>query len=101
MQKRIFVDNLSPSATAENVAELFSQAGTVESVTIPPGQRTSQSNTHAFVEMKSGEEANQAIHLLNATNFQGLRLTVTHAGPVQKEGAGFSGGSLANRPHKT
>lgn len=100
MQKRIFVDNLAPSATAETVAELFSRAGTVASVTIPPDQKASGANSHAFVEMATGEEAAKAIHILNAMDWNGLRLTVTQAGPVQKAGSGFSGGTLAHRPHK-
>ncbi len=96
MEKRIFVDNLSPKTTPEALTELFRSAGAVESVVIPDGQSASVPS-HAFVEMDTVQAASNAIHRLNDTDWNGFRLTVTHAGPAHKRGSGFSGGGTLPR----
>jgi len=93
MDRRLFVDNLGPATTVEALTELFRTAGSVDSVTIPPSQSSASPN-HAFIEMTSDYEAKQAVLLLNDTEWNGQRLTVTHAGPNNRRAAGFTGGGV-------
>jgi len=93
MDRRLFVDNLGPTTTAEALTELFRTAGSVDTVTIPPSQSPTSPN-HAFIEMTSDYEAKQAVLLLNDTEWNGHRLTVTHAGPSARRAAGFTGGGV-------
>ncbi len=100
MQRRLFIDNLSPTTTAEALKELFRSAGNVESISIPESQIGSVPS-HAFIEMMTDGEAKKAIHLLNNTNWNGLRLTVTLAGPMNRRSGGFSGNRVFARRQLT
>lgn len=95
MEKKIFVDNLNPTTTNEDLAELFSCAGPVGLVTI--AVRKAPGPGHAFVEMESDHGANQAVRLLNDRKWNGLRLIVTHAGLPRKTSLGFTGGPAPRR----
>jgi RNA recognition motif-containing protein len=92
MKRRLFVDNFSPDTTPEALEKLFQTSGKVESVTFPP-LPISQLPSHAFVVMTDGPSAAKAIQTLNNTKWNGLRLTVTHAGPSVQVAGGFSGQS--------
>ena len=82
--------------TEASLQTLFHDAGKVESVQIPPGE----SPSHAFVVMECETDAARAIHALNGTQWNGLRLTVTQAGPVAGL-RGFGGGNtLAERRNR-
>ena len=101
MSRRIFVDNLAPSTTQVALEELFGGTGKVESVVMPPQAGSSKSPVHAFVVMSTETEASRAIHVLNNTNWNGTKLTVTQAGAVAKPRSGFGGGtSIAERRNR-
>jgi len=92
MSRRVFVDNLGPATTQEALKELFKGMGKVESAVIPlRPESTNSLITHGFVVMSSETEASGAIRALNNTDWNGLKLTVTHAGPVTKLRSGFGG----------
>ncbi len=74
-EKKLFVGNLSYSTTEEELKGLFSQHGTVESVTIISDKG------FGFVEMSTPEEAESAKEALNLTNFEGRNLNVNEARP--------------------
>ncbi|HPB81545.1 MAG TPA: RNA-binding protein, partial [Spirochaetota bacterium] len=62
-QQKLFVGNVSYSATVEDLRALFSQYGTVTSIKMRPRKG------HAFVEMASNEEAEKAVENLNEKLF--------------------------------
>jgi RNA recognition motif-containing protein len=95
MESKLYVGNLSYSATEEDLQELFSQAGTVKSVTIVKDRETGRARGFAFVEMGTDAEAQQAINLLNGTNFLDRALKINIAKP--REDRGNRGGGSSDR----
>jgi RNA recognition motif-containing protein len=57
MSKRIYVGNLSFKATEEDLRELFSKSGEVESVKIITDVNTGNPKGFGFVEMVTAEDA--------------------------------------------
>ncbi len=87
-EKKLFVGNLSYSTSKEELSELFSQHGTVESVNIIANKG------FGFVEMSSLAEAESAKEALNLTHFGGRNLSVNEARPLRNKPrtGGFGGG---------
>jgi RNA recognition motif-containing protein len=93
MEKKIYVGNISFKATEDDIRELFSTVGEVESVKIITDAQTGQSKGFGFVEMSSGEDANKAISNLNGKTFLDRTLSVAEAKPQQpREKSGFGRG---------
>ena len=84
MNQKLYVGNLSYSTTDQELQELFAQHGTVQSANVVTDRYTGRSRGFGFVEMGSGEEAQQAIEALNGTDFQGRNLVVNEARPKEK-----------------
>ena len=86
MTKKVYVGNLPFRTTEEDLANLFSQVGAVESVSIITDRDTGRSKGFGFVSMGS-DDADKAIAQFNGTDFNGRALTVNEARPmVKKEG---------------
>jgi cold-inducible RNA-binding protein len=103
MSTRLYVGNLSFSATEDELREYFGQAGTTESVAIVKDRATGRSRGFAFVEMGSEGEARQAIEALDGKDFKGRPLRIDEArsrpgggGPGgvggERTGGGYGGG---------
>ena len=93
MGKKLYVGNLSYSATEQTLVDQFSQFGTVESAKIITDRETGRSKGFAFVEMSSDNEAQTAISKLNGTQSDGRAITVNEAKPqAPREGGGGGGG---------
>lgn len=93
MGKKLYVGNLSYSATEQSLVDTFSQYGTVESAKIITDRETGRSKGFAFVEMSSDDEAQTAISKLNGTQNEGRAITVNEAKPqAPREGGGGGGG---------
>ena len=101
MALKLFVGNLSFSMTEDELRDLFSQAGTVQSATIIMDKMSGRSKGFAFVEMSSDEEANAAIEMYNGKDVGGRNIVVNEARPMEKrdDRGGFRGGNSggANR----
>ena len=69
MAAKIFVGNLPHSVTEEGLIELFSQAGTVVSVSLPKDRLTGRPRRFGFLEMESSAQADEAVR-----NFDGYLL---------------------------
>src|SRR2546422_10198776 len=94
MGRRLYVGNL-PSTTGEaELQELFSRAGTVESVRVMRDAATGRARGFAFVEMSTDEEAQKAASELNQFQMGGRALTVNEARPKPEGGFGGGGGGF-------
>ena len=97
---KLYVGNLTWSATNAELEQLFGQFGTVTSASIMTDRETGRSRGFAFVEMSDGAEA--AVTALNGTQFQGRTLTVNEARPREERprsggGGGYGGGGGGGR----
>jgi len=61
MPTKLYVGNLAYAVTQEDLAELFAQAGKVESAVVVTDKFSGQSRGFGFVEMGTQEEAEKAI----------------------------------------
>ena len=81
MGNRLYVGNIPFSAGEDELRELFTPFGEVESVHVVTDRATGRPRGFAFVEKVSEEDAQKAIGELNQTDFQGRRLAVNEARP--------------------
>jgi cold-inducible RNA-binding protein len=89
MPSKLYVGNLAYSVSSDDLHELFSQAGQVQSATVISDKFSGQSKGFGFVEMASPDEAAKAIQHFNETELKGRNIKVNEAKP--REG-GFGGG---------
>jgi len=89
---KLYVGNLSFQTSSEDLQQLFSQAGTVESATVVEDRDTGRSRGFGFVEMSSKEEGEKAIEQFNGTDLAGRNLTVNEARPREDRGGRGGGG---------
>jgi RNA recognition motif-containing protein len=95
MSMKLYVGNLSFQTSSDDLQQLFSQAGTVESANVIEDRETGRSRGFAFVEMASKEEGNAAIQQFNGHEVGGRALNVNEAKPREDRGGsrgGFGGG---------
>jgi cold-inducible RNA-binding protein len=92
MGTKLYVGNLSFNTTENELQELFSQAGTVQEVTLMQDKFTGKSRGFAFVTMGSEQEAQNAITQLNGKTVEGRALTVNEARPREPRPPGGGGG---------
>jgi RNA recognition motif-containing protein len=90
MGRRLYVGNLPYSANEDQLTDLFSQAGKVDSVRVMRDMATGRARGFAFVEMGSDEDAQKAIADFNEYKMDGRPLVVNEARP-KPEGGGFGG----------
>jgi cold-inducible RNA-binding protein len=88
---KIYVGNLPFSAGEADIRTLFSQHGTVESVSLPTDRETGRPRGFGFVEMSQGDAA-KAIQSLNGYNMGGRPLRVNEAQDKPRTGGGRPGG---------
>ncbi|HYE14397.1 MAG TPA: RNA-binding protein [Pyrinomonadaceae bacterium] len=88
MTVRLYVGNLAFQTTSDDLQQLFSQAGTVESANVIEDRETGRSRGFGFVEMATKEEAEAAISQFNGREVGGRALTVNEARPREDRGGG-------------
>ncbi len=84
---KIYVGNLPFSASEADVRTLFSQHGTVESVSLPTDRETGRPRGFGFVEMSQADAA-RAIQSLNGHDMCGRQLRVNEAQDKPRTGGG-------------
>lgn len=99
MSMKLYVGNLAFKTSSEDLQQLFSQVGTVESASVVEDRETRRSRGFGFVEMASKEEGEAAIAQFNGKELDGRNLTVNEARPREDRGnrggggrGGFGGG---------
>jgi cold-inducible RNA-binding protein len=96
--KKMYVGNIPYNASEEELKELFSEYGEIESLKIMKDQFTDRSKGFGFIEMANEQDAKKAIAALNGKDFKGKSLTVAEARPQQKRqdfkkrSGGYGGG---------
>jgi cold-inducible RNA-binding protein len=88
---KIYVGNLPFTASEADIRTLFSQHGTVESVSLPTDRDTGRPRGFGFVEMSQADSA-KAIQSLNGHNMGGRPLRVNEAQDKPRTGGGGGGG---------
>jgi cold-inducible RNA-binding protein len=79
MATKLYVGNLSPTTTENQILDLFKQSGNVVSCTLIKDKVTGNSKGFAFVEMGSENEAAKAIVDRNGQELDGRALKVNEA----------------------
>jgi RNA recognition motif-containing protein len=95
--KKIYVGNLSFDATEQEVRELFTEFGNIESLAMINDRDSGRFRGFAFVEMEESA-ANAAIKALNGKEVGGRELNVNEARPrEERSGGGSYGGGNRGR----
>ncbi len=81
MISKLYVGNLSYDTTEDELRELFTEAGTVDSVDMIMDRDTRRPKGFAFVTMKTQAEAENAIRLFNGKMVDNRELKVNVAKP--------------------
>lgn len=89
---RLYVGNLSYNTGEQEVENLFANHGAIESVKLIRDQMTGQSRGFGFVEMLNDTEGRTAMQTLDQYEFEGRRLTVNEAKPMERRDGGNGGG---------
>ena len=97
MSMKLYVGNFSFGTTEDDLQRLFSQVGSVESISMVTDRDTGRSRGFAFVEMSSKSEGEAAIAKFNGSELDGRSLTVNEAKPRETNGGGFGGGHNSGR----
>ena len=90
---KIYVGNLPFTATDAELRTLFSEHGTVESVSLPTDRETGRPRGFGFVEMNRAD-ASRAIQNLNGKDMGGRALRVNEAQDQPRSGGGNGGGGM-------
>ena len=77
----IFVGNLAPEVTEEQLVELFAQFGQVKSAQLARAMFTDEPKGFGFVDMPGKRHSLAAIAELNGKYFEGRPLKVSEAKP--------------------
>lgn len=88
----IYVGNLSFEVTDDDLRQLFSAHGEVESANVIKDRFSGESRGFGFVEMPAKKDADAAIAALNGTDVKGRSITVNEAKPKAPRGEGGGGG---------
>ncbi|MDP3792530.1 MAG: RNA-binding protein [bacterium] len=97
MAKKLYVGNLSYSATDDSLKQLFASAGEVTSANVIIDKMSGRSRGFGFVEMANDEEADKAVETMNGQEHDGRKLVVNEARPLAdrppRRSFGSGGGS--------
>jgi len=81
MSAKLFVGNLSPDTTGDELRDLFSEVGEVDSCQLITDRDSGRSKGFAFIEMTSTDSANSAKEKFNGQDLHGKPLKVNDAKP--------------------
>ena len=100
MATKLYVGGLPYSTQEDALKDLFAQAGAVTSAVIIMDKMSGRSKGFGFVEMANDADAQKAISMFNEQEFEGRKLTVNEARPMEARpprtggnGGGYGGGN--------
>jgi RNA recognition motif-containing protein len=85
MASKLFVGGIPFSMTEDELSELFTAFGTVESAVIINDKFSGRSKGFGFVEMSTEEEAQAAVKDLHDSEVGGRKITVNEARPQRDD----------------
>ena len=90
----LYVGNLPYSMNDQDLNDLFSQIGDVQSARVMSDRETGRSRGFGFVEMADTDAGHEAIEKLNGSDCDGRALVVNEARPREERprSGGFGGG---------
>jgi RNA recognition motif-containing protein len=98
IEMNIYVGNLSPDVTEDDLRQAFAPFGQVESANVIKDKFSGESRGFGFVEMPSRTEAQAAITEMNGKDLKGRTLNVNEARPkTERRGGGGGGGGGGGR----
>jgi RNA recognition motif-containing protein len=97
----LFVGNLDITVTEQQLRELFSAYGAVETVTIVMDRDTGEPRGMAFVEMTQANEAEAATVALDGKTINGRVMRVNEARPKLHREAAPDSENRDHRRHRT
>ncbi len=83
MAKKLYIGGLPYSTTQDELKSAFEKAGEVSSATIIMDRMTGRSKGFGFVEFPNDADAEKAIEMWNGQDFNGRKLTVNEARPLE------------------
>jgi cold-inducible RNA-binding protein len=92
MGRRLYVGNLAWAVTDQDLRELFSEAGQVDSSQVIVDRETNRSRGFGFVEMASDADAESAVKKFNGRDLKGRAIRVNEAQARSAGGGGGGGG---------
>ncbi|ATC64389.1 RNA-binding protein [Nibricoccus aquaticus] len=92
MTSKLYVGNLPFNTTAQELQDLFTDAGAVSAVDLIFDKFTGRSRGFAFVNMASPEDAQRVIEKFHGFDMAGRALTVNEARPREERPREFAGG---------
>jgi RNA recognition motif-containing protein len=84
----IYVGNLSPETTDDDLRQAFEAFGQVSTATVIKDKFSGESRGFGFVEMPSKAEADNAISEMDGKDLQGRTIKVNEARPKPNRGGG-------------
>jgi len=96
MGRRLYVGNLAWTVTDQDLLDVFSEAGKVDSSQVIIDRATNRSRGFGFVEMATDDAAESAIKNLNGRDIKGRPIRVNEA-QARSGGAGGGGGGGGER----
>jgi RNA recognition motif-containing protein len=97
MGKKLYVGNLGYDVTSDDLQQLFTPHGAVQSAQVIEDRDTGRSKGFGFVEMGSDGEASKAITALDGQMHGERALKVNEAKPREPRSGGGGGGGGYNR----
>jgi RNA recognition motif-containing protein len=92
MNRKLYVGNLPYQTTEQDLEELFSTVGQVDTVRVMRDQASGRARGFAFVEMATEADAEKAVNTLHDQSYGGRNLTVNEARPQPVRAGGGGGG---------
>ena len=97
MTKKLYVGNLTYQVDNNELEQLFTPFGQVDSAQVIMDRDTGRSKGFGFVEMSSESEADAAIEGLAGKDHAGRALNVSEAKPRESRSSGGYGGGGGRR----
>ena len=89
MDSKLYVGNLSYQVTEDELRQMFSPSGTIQSVAIPVDRMTNQPRGFAFVTMGTSAEAQKAISMCNGKTLGERQIRVNISQPKETSGGSY------------